>query len=368
VLTPFDDHPIHQIPDTIDRVATSDRNFYDRYYFSLHDLKGEVFLVVALGVFPNIGVMDAFATATLGDQQWVVRASRELGHDRAQTSVGPITIEVLEGLRRLRAVCAPNDWGLAFDLTFEGVHFPLEEPHFLRRSGSRVVMDYTRLSQAGRYSGTLTVGDRRYEVTPEAFWGARDRSWGLRPVGDREPASAPAGDGLRGFYWNWAPMQFEDSVIVYSVSEDADGSRWHDIAVRLYPYAAGREPERLRVVRHDIKLKPGTRVFDGGTVTLAEPDGHEFTVDIQPKRLLFMAGAGYAYTGGWRGGQYHGPLVVEGERWDLTDPNAVERVHVQTETVCEFRVGGEVGYGPFELICLGAYDPFGFKTPTDVAR
>ena len=60
--------------------------------------------------------------------------------------------------------------------------------------------------------------------------------------------------------------------------------------------------------------------------------------------------------------------MVEGERWDLTDPNAVERVHVQTETVCEFRVGGEVGYGPFELICLGAYDPFGFKTPTDVAR
>ena len=85
MLTPFDDYPIHQIPDPIDRVATSDRNFYDRYYFSMHDLKGEVFLVVALGVFPNIGVMDAFATATLGDQQWVVRASRELGDDRGRS-------------------------------------------------------------------------------------------------------------------------------------------------------------------------------------------------------------------------------------------------------------------------------------------
>ena len=89
MLTPHDDYPIHQTPDTIDRVATSDRNFYDRYYFSLHDLKGEVFLVVALGVFPNIGVMDAYATATQGDQQWVLRASRELRHDRTQTSVGP---------------------------------------------------------------------------------------------------------------------------------------------------------------------------------------------------------------------------------------------------------------------------------------
>jgi len=384
MLTPFDDYPIHQTSDTIDRVATSDRNFYDRYYFSLHDLKGEVFLVVALGVFPNIGVMDAFATATQGETQWVVRASRELGGDRSHTVVGPIGVEVLEGLRRLRVWCAqtggrpaePNEWGLSFDVTFEGSHFPFEEPHFLRRAGNRVVMDYRRLTQAGRWSGELSVGDTRYEVTPEAFWGARDRSWGIRPVGDREPASAPASDGMRGFYWNWAPIQFSDSVLLYSVSEDADGSRWHEVAVRAYPDATEREIERLRVVRHDIRLKPGTRVFDGGSMTLAYADGSEFTVEARPLRLLYMAGAGYSYTSGWRGGQYHGPLAVEGERWDLTEPNAVERVHVQTETVCEYRVrdgstgltAGEIGYGPFELICLGAYEPYGFKTPLDVAK
>jgi len=63
-----------------------------------------------------------------------------------------------------------------------------------------------------------------------------------------------------------------------------------------------------------------------------------------------------------------GPLVVEGERWDLTDPGAVERVHVQTETVCEYRVGDQVGYGPFELICLGVYEPYGFKSPFDVPK
>jgi hypothetical protein len=130
------------------------------------------------------------------------------------------------------------------------------------------------------------------------------------------------------------------------------------------PYASKREPSACARVWHKIKLKPGTRVFDGGALTLAEPDGREFTVDIQPRRVLFMAGAGYAYTGGWRDGQYHGPLVVEGERWDLTDPSAVERVHVQTETVCEYRVGDQVGYGPFELICLGVYEPCGFKSPS----
>ncbi len=162
-------------------------------------------------------------------------------------------------------------------------------------------------------------------------------------------------------------MQFSDSTVVYSVSEEGDGSRWHEIATRLYPHQAQREPERLRVVGHDTKLKPGTRIFDGGTVTLAEEEGGKLTIEMRPLRLLFMAGAGYSYTGGWRGGQYHGPLVVEGERWDLTDAGAVERVHVQTETVCEFRIGDEVGYGPFELLCLGTYEPYGFKTPRDVA-
>ena len=40
---------------------------------------------------------------------------------------------------------------------------------------------------------------------------------------------------------------------------------------------------------------------------------------------------------------------------------------MQTETVCEYRLGDKVGYGPFELICLGAYEPYGFKSPGDVA-
>ena len=366
MLSRFDDYPIHQTSDVIDHVASSDRNFYDRYYFSLFDLKGEVFLVVALAVYPNIGVMDAFATATQGEQQWVVKASRVLGADRANTVVGPIRVDVLEGLRRLRCRCEPNEWGLSFDVTFEGRHFPVEEPRFFRRAGNRVVMDYTRLTQVGRWSGTLTVGDKTYGVAPESFWGARDRSWGVRPVGDREPASAPARDGLGGFYWNWAPVQFEDSALLYSVSERPDGTRWHEIATRVYPWDAGRDPEHLRVVGHDIRMKPGTRVFDGGSFTLAKPDGAELVVEAKPLRLLFMQGAGYAYTGGWRSGQYHGELVVEGEKWDLAQPDAVERVHTQTETVCEFRAGDEVGYGPFELLCLGSYLPAGLKTPLDV--
>jgi hypothetical protein len=370
MLTPLDDLLAHQTPQTFDRVVTSDRNFYDRYYFNCHDLTGETFLVIAMGVYPNLGVVDAFATVVKrNERQYIVRASRELRGDRSRTSVGPIGVEVLEGLRRLRCWCEPNDWGLDFDLTFEGVTPPFEEPHFLRYAGPRVVMDYTRFTQPGRWSGTLTVAGERHEVTPDLWWGARDHSWGLRPIGDREPGGAPPRDGTRGFFWNWAPLQFNNFSIMYTVSEDADGSRWHEAAARLGPLEAQREAEPLRVVRHDLGLKPGSRTFERGTILLADEADRELTITLEPLSLLQMAGAGYAYGGDlWRHGQYHGELAVEGETWDLTDAALVARVSGQNETVCRATLDGETGYGIFEFILFGLYDPYNFASFTDVAQ
>ncbi len=72
VPIPLDEYPVHQTPLPMDRVASSDRNFYDRCYFNAHDRSGDVFLVTGLGVYPNLGVIDAYATARCGDRQWSV--------------------------------------------------------------------------------------------------------------------------------------------------------------------------------------------------------------------------------------------------------------------------------------------------------
>lgn len=373
MLTPLDDYLVHQTPETVDRVATSDRNFYDRYYFNAHTLDGDAFLVVAMGLYPNIGVIDAFATAVIDNKtQYVLRASRELNSDRLQTHAGPIGVEVLEGLRRLRVWAEPNEHGLSFDLTFEGVTFPFEEPHFLRRAGSRVVMDYTRLTQNGRWTGTFTAGGRTYDVAPDTWWGARDHSWGIRPVGGGEPPSAPPpGQGSFGFFWTWTPVQFDDACIMYTCSEDPDGSRWHAAAELLHPYKRERAPEQLVVVGHDIMLVPGTRTFERGTLHMARRDGTPVKMTLEPKSTLYMAGAGYAYMGGWRHGQYHGPLAVEGEVWDLTDTARTQKLMGQTETVCDYTVEGlgdlGTGHGIFEFLLLGSYEPYGFKNFNDVA-
>ena len=119
MLSSMDDYPLHQIAEPIRNVGTSDRNFYDRYYFNLHGSSDELFMVMGMGQYPNLGVQDAFACVRRGDKHRVVRASRELG-DRMDTSVGPFRVEVIEPLHKVRLILEPNEHGIACDLTWEG--------------------------------------------------------------------------------------------------------------------------------------------------------------------------------------------------------------------------------------------------------
>jgi hypothetical protein len=371
-LTAADDYLIHQTPETMDRVFTSDRNFYDRYFYGVYPIDGSMHMLFAFGQYPNVGVMDAFATIVVDNKtQYIVRASRALGADRMDTKVGPIGVEVKTPLRSSRIWCEANDVGLSFDLTFEGRTFPFEEPHFLRMSGPRRVMDYTRMTQHGRMSGTLTVGGTTHTISPDAWWGVRDHSWGIRPIGGEPPGAPPPDSALGGFYWQWSPVQFDDVCLMYTCSEDGDGSRWHSTAELLYPYDTGKAPEPLTVVGHDLTLRSKTRLFDRGSYRVATADGNVATVRMEPKQTLYMAGGGYSYLGGWRHGQYHGPISVETETWDLTDAALIPKLGVHTQTICDFQVEGlggiGVGHGIFEFLSLGAYLPYGFKTFGDLA-
>lgn len=366
MVSRLDDYLVHQIAEPIAYTATSDRNFFDRYYFGCHDTQGKVFLFLAFGQYPNLGICDAFVSVVHDGKQRVVRASRELGLDRLDTRTGPLGVEVIEPQRRLRIYCEPNEWGLEYDITFEARVEPYLEPRFFRRSRGRVTQDYIRASQTGRYSGWLKVAGQRIDLMPEQFYGQRDRSWGIRPIGEPDPALArPAGAGAGGtFFWNWSCMQFPDYTILYTVSEEADGSRWNDSSVRLQPLGSPEPPQHLKS-DHFLEFKSGSRQFKRATLQMTEKDGSVFKIDCEPLTVLWMAGCGYG--GDWRHGQYHGPLAVEGLTYDLSDPAQAQKLYGIHETVCRFRIGDDVGYGVFELLAAGVYPRYGFNTPRDVA-
>ena len=46
-ISAMDETLAHQTAGTFDQVYTSDRNFYDRYYFNLHPKSGDLFVAIA---------------------------------------------------------------------------------------------------------------------------------------------------------------------------------------------------------------------------------------------------------------------------------------------------------------------------------
>ena len=169
-LSSWDDYPVHQAAEFIAHPATSDRNFYDRYYFNMHPSSGDWFAIFGYGQYPNLGVADAFIDVRHGGSQYIVRSSAPLG-DRGDLSVGPFRVEVLEPLRRLRVIVEPTEHSVAMDVTWEG-HIPaMEEPRQYMRSKGKVVFDTQRLAQTGTWSGTLSVGGVDLAVTPGSLLG-----------------------------------------------------------------------------------------------------------------------------------------------------------------------------------------------------
>jgi hypothetical protein len=365
-LSPLDDYPVHQAPLPIRHVATSDRNFYDRYYFNCHAGTDELMLIIGLGQYPNLGVTDAFAVARHDDTHRVVRASRELGTDRMDTSVGPFRIEVLEGLRRLRVVLEPNEHGLEFDLTWAGVIPAQAEPRHFIRQQERVTFDSFRLAQTGRWTGHVRSGDREFTITPDQWQGSRDRSWGVRPVGESEPPGIQARNPAQ-FYWMYAPMQFEEFSILAIVQEDAAGTRILEEAVRVWPEASGRSPQQLGRPEYVPHYRPGTREVDTATISFRPPDGEPLTVTVRPVRpVSLMVGTGYGLEPDWKHGMYQGPdLVVQGVTYDLTRPEDSARMWGMIDSAAVFEAAENgttiTGAGLFEYWPFGAHAPTGLE-------
>jgi hypothetical protein len=371
-LSPMDEFLAHQTCDTFDHVFTSDRNFYDRYYFNMYPTDGELFLIAGLGQYPNLGTLDAFVAISHGDMQYVVRASRELGANRMDTSVGPFRVEIVEGLKKVRVVCEPNEWAVAFDLLFDGTVPVVEEPRTLHRQPhGRITMDTSRYSQVGTWQGSLEVAGHRYDVTPDSWQGVRDHSWGVRGVGE------PEAPGIRlksvaegfGFFHTWVPLQLDDCLLKLFAEADQHGVRMVEESVRIPTFAAGGEVEQMGRPEFGYVYKPGTRELEKAVIELEDHKGKPLRIDATPIRTVYLAaGSGYIPQPDWALGMYQGALKVEGRTYDFSTPEERAKYAPLYETLCRYDLStGEVGYGLLENLVVGVYHPHGFDSPGAMA-
>ncbi|MEJ8655938.1 hypothetical protein WKI58_05250 [Streptomyces halotolerans] len=364
----LDEYPVHQAPLSMKHVVTGDRNAYDRCIFQVLDHRGRALLVTGLGVYPNAGVIDAYATLRTGDRLHAVRASDALGDDRLRLTVGPLSIVVEEPLRRIRLRCAddPADPGsFSYDLVWEADFPAVWEPHHVQRRGDRLTLEGRRFVQAGRCTGTIRAAGEEIPVTAGEWTGTRDRSWGVRPLPGEE---AGRGDEFRpeGFHWLWMPVRFDDRFLMVITQEDADGHRSLNEAVVVRD---GERDVQLGWPRTEIHYRPGGRHPERAVVHLTDPAGKplELTAETLCSSPLAV-GAGYPPATDWQHGTWQGRGWTDRRTYDLSDPAAHPMAAFGvTDHAARFTLEGRTGYGIFEHGSFGRHDPSGFTGYDSVA-
>ncbi|NQE60318.1 hypothetical protein [Caulobacter sp. RHG1] len=365
-LTWGDDYPIHQTPEPV-AYAGTDRNFYDRYFFNGYAASGDggdLFFAAAFGVYPHLNIADAAFCVMKDGKQVNLHASRWLRSERMDLTVGPISIDVVEPLQRLKLTVAAPEQGIAAEIVFTGRAFPIEEPRFVRRNGPRTLLDYTRLTQNGRYAGWIEVDGVRTSV--DGFVGTRDRSWGVRPVGakDAQDLAPPA---LPQFFWLWAPCNFEDGSLFFHTNDDELGRLWNRRAVWLKDDSHEEAFGGFAESSCAIQWKSGTRHAAAATLDL----GADGKMTIAPKTEFFMLGLGYGHPV-WGHGLNHGELKVEREDFTLADLDRALPFHLHVQALSDVTyvdgAGRErKGRGVFEQLAIGPHAPSDFASILDMA-
>ncbi|MGB8388063.1 hypothetical protein [Mycobacterium sp.] len=362
MLSPYDDFPIHPSADPIAHPASADPNHYDRYWFNGHDREGQFIFGAAMGHYPVRGVIDAAFSIVVDGVQHSVFSSGVMPTDRS-TVVGPIHIEVLDPMRRVRFVVGPNEHGITADLTFTAATVAIEEPRQRRLSPEGIVLtDHTRLTQWGAWAGVITVDSTRIAIHPDRVPGTRDRSWGVRPVG--EQIATNRAFQIPQVFWLWAPLHFGDYYTHLALHENADGSRWLQTALVLEPVGPDVAPWSRAGVRecggiaYQIEWQPGRREMRSARLSFDDPvDGH-MVIDLEKITTFRMRGIGYMHPY-WNHGSNHGQAETGRESIGIDDFEPLELSSIHIQNLVRARLGQRVGIGVLEQFHMGEHQPTG---------
>jgi hypothetical protein len=378
-LTQFDEFPRHQIGQTFDTVADGSPHWSDGYYFTMGDDAGRYAWFMGFRLHANNDVLDAFTCVSADGRQHNMRWSRRLRPRIDALECGPMSVEVVEGLRTLRTRCEPNEHGQSFDLLWEGIAPPYNEDHVRIFVNGRLQSDRSNYLQCSNVSGWFDVAGERVDV--DGWCGVRDHSWGIgnNTGGPRSKAVAPppepmAMPGLR----QWCAFRMRDRVVYWQFHHPGGVGGYTKFEGHCgAPYGVDESASfRYGPVDHEVTFVDSTSGpvprLAHGTVRLRRADGGVETYRIEPISYpVYLQGGGY--FGGWDDGLgrgvYRGDLVHESDVWEIDraiavrTPKPVElnRAHYAEAWGRCTNVDDptDTGTGHLECVVLGAYPGFG---------
>lgn len=386
-LTRLDELPRHQIGNTFDAVVDGSPHWSDGYYFTTGDDDGRYAWFMGFRLHANNDVLDAFTCVSTGDgdgdengvgRQHNLRWSRRLRPRIDDLDCGPISVEIVEGLRTMRVRCEANEHGQAYDLVFEGWCPPYNEQHVQVLLNGRLHSDRSNYDQCCVVNGWFEVAGEQVEV--DGWAGVRDHSWGIgnHTGGPRSKAVAPPPDpppppGLR----QWCVFKLPDRAVFWQFHHpggDAPYSKFESWC--MYPYDDEREPFAYAAVDHDVTWRrvdgsPVARLGDG-EVRLTRPDGGVERYRIEPVSYpVYLQGGGYfaGFDDGLGRGVYRSDDHHEGEQWEIDRGIAVSApkgVRLDRHHYAEawgrctnLDDPADTGTGHLECVVLGSYPGLG---------
>jgi hypothetical protein len=221
-------------------------------------------------------------------------------------------------------------------------------------------MDYTRLTQNGRWSGVITHNKREIAIDPSEVRGTRDRSWGIRPVGAPDPQPPP---GAFQFFWLWTPFNFEDRAVFFHTNDDAAGAAWNRRAV---VDVFGQSRTEFEHPAPKLIYVSGTRRLASADIALA-PNG-PFLRITPTGTNFYMNGLGYTHPT-WGHGRDHGELESAYDVLADSDDNIPGNLHIQALARASFEDHGRTieGFGVLEQFIMGPHAPSGLTGVLDPA-
>lgn len=371
MLTPADEYFDHQVALPHAMVGSSDQSWRERYWLSIQDIASrDTVLSVGLGKYPNTDTAEGAAVFARSDNQHNVRVARELGVGTDPMHVGPLRVDVIEPFSELRVTLDENPSGLAFELTWTGLGAPmLEERHYWVRR-QRATYDAIRYVQHGRASGLIQLDGEAIEVTPDAWWGQRDHSWGTRPL-PRRTGDAP---GVRPD-WNllfFAPLRLPSRGIHLYLYESEPGRPVHLSGAVTPRFDEDGPIERIVEINHDLRWERGARAptLQGGSIDLVLDGGETMHLDLKahPGRA-HLRGLGYEGWDGWFQGLWKGTESIVHECWDLTDESQIYRYGKSgSDHLVEVTHEGETGWGVMQYVVLPGHPTYGYAVPPKPVR
>ncbi|MEM9728069.1 MAG: hypothetical protein AAF997_05745 [Myxococcota bacterium] len=375
VITDFDDYLIHQAPFPVNQPGLANRNFYDRYWFNGFDKDGKFLFEVGFGRYPHRFVQDGHFSVTVDGVQHSFHASRRIADNPMDSSAGPLRIEVVKPMRTIRVVIAPNDTEVECDLTFHAKAPPLQEPKNVMYDGIRLIMDTQRFTQYGTWEGYFSIKGQRIDVRRSEVLGNRDKSWGMRPVGEYEDGAPSKLTTDPAVYWIWSPIHFPGFCTHFLTREMPDGVA-QELSASIIQTQDGHDPvpddatepdeEIMATARHDIEWRSGTRWPDRATLDLVAGDGTERHLELEPLLRFQMMGIGYQHPD-WGHAVWRDELDTGYETWSIDEVEPDEYCTIHVHNVVRATMGDLQGIGILETLVFGRHAPSGFTDLFDGA-